>query len=182
MKPKKRSIRLKPKKIIIIAGPNGAGKTTFAETFLRREAGCPHFINADTIAKKLSPLKPEAAAIQAGRIMLTEIFSRVERGKNFAIETTLAGLSYAQHIRTWQRLGYEVKLIFLSLPSADVAIERVKARVISGGHNIPEPVIRRRFNAGLGNFHKIYRTIVNSWILYDNLGETPTLIAAGDNR
>ena len=81
----------------------------------------------------------------------------------------------------WQRLGYEVKLIFLRLPSADVAIERVKARVISGGHNIPEPVIRRRFDAGLGNFHKIYRTIVNSWILYDNLGETPTLIAAGSS-
>jgi predicted ABC-type ATPase len=173
--------RRREKKIILIAGPNGAGKTTFAESFLDQEAKCPFFLNADLIAKKLSPKHPEAVAIEAGRMLLSEIAQRVAREESFAIETTLSGLSYARQILKWRKMGYKVKLVFLSLPSADVAVERVRARVIMGGHSIPEAVIRRRFDKGMKNFHSIYRKIVNSWILYDNEGEFPRVIAEGDN-
>lgn len=133
----------KPRKIVIIAGPNGAGKTTFAQEFLPREAGCPDFINADLIAKGLSPFAPEKAAIQAGKLMLREIDRRVAARESFAFETTLSGLNYARHIPRWRKAGYHVKLIFLGLPTAEIAIARVRARVIQGGHDIPEAVIRR---------------------------------------
>lgn len=96
------------RRIIIIAGPNGAGKTTFAREFLPQEAHCPDFINADLIAAGLSPFSPEAAARRAGRLMLEEMVSRVERGRGFALETTLSGLSYARHIREWRKRGYHV--------------------------------------------------------------------------
>ncbi|HZL36817.1 MAG TPA: zeta toxin family protein [Tepidisphaeraceae bacterium] len=167
------------KKIVIIAGPNGAGKTTFAREFLPREAGCSDFINADLIARGLSPFAPDKAAIQAGRIMLAQIALKVSRGESFAFETTLSGLNYSRHIPHWRKAGYRVKLIFLGLPSADLALARVKARVAQGGHDIPEAVVRRRFDAGLRNFTSVYRDLADSWVLYDNWGPAPTLIAAG---
>ena len=168
------------KKIVIIAGPNGAGKTTFAREFLPREAGCPDFINVDLIAAGLSPFDPDRAALRAGRIMLEEIKQRVRAGESFAFETTLSGHNYARAIPRWQEAGYHVKLIFLSLPTADVAIARVAARVAQGGHNVPEEVIRRRFDAGLRNFTDIYRDMADSWILYDNSGPTHRPIVAGE--
>ena len=167
-------------KIVIIAGPNGAGKTTFAKEYLPNEAGCPDFVNADLIAAGLSPFRPEVAAVHAGRLMLQEIKSRVRQRKSFAFETTLSGHSYAQKIPQWQTLGYHVKLIFLNLPSADMAIARVTARVAQGGHNVPEAVIRRRFSAGLSNFDKIYKKTVDAWILYDNSGSVPVLLDWGE--
>lgn len=112
------------KKIIIIAGPNGAGKTTFARSFLPQEAQCPRFINADLIAAGLSPFAPEVAAIQAGRLMLTEIAACAKRGESFAFETTLSGLSYLRHIRQWRSAGYHVSLFFLSLPSLIMQVRR----------------------------------------------------------
>ncbi|HEY7090104.1 MAG TPA: zeta toxin family protein [Tepidisphaeraceae bacterium] len=172
----------KKKRIVIIAGPNGAGKTTFAREFLPREAGFLEFINADLIAQGLSPFAPEAAAIQAGRIMLQQIREKIRRGRSFAFETTLAGLNYAIHIPQWRRAGYHVTLIFLSLPSADAAVARVMMRVAQGGHKVAEVVIRRRFEAGLRNFETIYRRLVNSWIIYDNIGPTPRRLESGDNR
>ena len=111
---------------IIIAGPNGAGKTTFAREFLPVEARCPAFVNADLIAAGLSPFAPEAAALKAGRIMLAEIDDHVTHRRSFALETTLSGRIYATKIRHWRNLGYRVILIFLQLPSADMAIERVR--------------------------------------------------------
>lgn len=135
-------------RIIIIAGPNGAGKTTFAREFLPVEAGCGAFINADLIAAGLSPFAPERAAIQAGRLMLATMAQHVRRGESFAFETTLAGLGYARQIPVWRQSGYVVKLFFLSLPSAEMAIERVAQRVRSGGHDIPSSTIRRRWHAG----------------------------------
>jgi len=170
------------KKIVIIAGPNGAGKTTFAREFLPREADCPDFINVDLIAAGLSPFDPDRAAIRAGRLVLEEIKRRVSEGKSFAFETTLSGRSYSFLIPRWRSGGYHVKLIFLNLPSADLAIARVAARVAQGGHDIPESVIRRRFDSGLFNFHNVYRALVGSWVLYDNSGAAPRQIAAGDNR
>ena len=123
------------KKIVIIAGPNGAGKTTFAREYLPREAGCPDFINVDLIAAGLSPFDPDRAALQAGRFMLREIKRRAHAGESFAFETTLAGHNYTRLIPCWRASGYHVKLIFLSLPTADLAVRRVSARVAQGGHN-----------------------------------------------
>lgn len=168
------------KKIIMIAGPNGAGKTTFARSFLPVEAQCLRFINADLIAAGLSPFAPEAAAVKAGRLMLEEIEQAVAQGGSFALETTLSGLGYLRHVRAWQQAGYHVSLFFLSLPSADMAVARVAARVQQGGHNIPEAVIRRRFLAGRTNFDQHYRQQVDTWMLYDNSNIPPTLLDWGE--
>ena len=170
-----------PRRIIIIAGPNGAGKTTFAREFLPQEAHCPDFINADLIAAGLSPFNPEAAALRAGRLMLEEITSRVAQGRGFAFETTLSGRAYALQIPAWRQRGYRVKLISLSLPSAEMAVARVSARVAQGGHSIPDAVVRRRFDAGLRNFHSLYMRRVSAWVLSDNSGTAPTLIEGEDN-
>ena len=144
-------------KIVIIAGPNGAGKTTFARAFLPEEAQCRRFINADLIAAGLSPFAPEAAAVKAGRLMLQEIAACALRHESFAFQTTLAGRAYLRHIEDWPRAGYPVSLFFLSLPNVELAVARVAERVRQGGHEIPEPVIRRRFSAGLRNFERHYR-------------------------
>lgn len=168
------------KKIIIMAGPNGAGKTTFARAFLPAEAQLPRFINADLIAAGLSPFAPEAVAVKAGRLMLEEIADAVRRGESFALETTLSGLSYLRHIRQWQALGYEVSLFFLGLPEVELAIARVAERVRQGGHNIPEPVIRRRFLAGRRNFEQHFREAVDGWSLYGNAGGQPVLLDWGE--
>jgi predicted ABC-type ATPase len=170
-----------PRRIIIIAGPNGAGKTTFAREFLPQEAHCPDFINADLIAAGLSPFNPEAAALRAGRVMLEEIASRVAQRRGFAFETTLSGRAYARQIPAWRAQGYHVKLVCLSLHSAEMAVARVSARVAQGGHSIPDEVIRRRFDTGLRNFHGLYKRLVNAWVLYDNSGTTPTHLAGEDN-
>ena len=170
----KRELNLK--KIIIIAGPNGAGKTTFARDFLPAEAQTLRFINADLIAAGLAPFNPETASFKAGRLMLEEIDECVDAGHSFAFETTLSGLAYLKKIAVWQHLGYQVKLWFLSLPNEDIAVSRVARRVLQGGHNIPEDVIRRRFKAGLENFHERYSKVVNSWAFYDSSGLEPKLI------
>ena len=149
------------KKIIIIARPNGAGKTTFARDFLPAEAQTLRFINADLIAAGLAPFNPESASYKAGRLMLEEIDQCVNAGYSFAFETTLSGLVYLKKIAAWQASGYEVKLWFLSLPNDDIAVSRVAYRVLQGGHNIPENVIRRRFKAGLENFHERYSKLVD---------------------
>ena len=164
------------KKIIIIAGPNGAGKTTFARSFLPEEAQCPRFINADLIAAGLSPFAPERAAIQAGRLMLKVIAQHVARRESFAFETTLSGRSYARQIPQWRQLGYHVELFFLSLPSADVAVQRVAERVRQGGHDIPETTIRRRFVSGRRLFSDVYQPLVDKWVLYDNAGDEPVMM------
>ena len=171
----------KRRRIIIIAGPNGAGKTTFAREYLQKEADCPDFINADLIAAGLSPFDPDSAALRAGRIMLSEIQRRVRKGDSFAFETTLSGHLYARLIPEWRIAGYRVRLVFLSLPTADMAIARVASRVAQGGHNIPRAVVRRRFDAGLRNFEEVYLNLVDRWEWYDNSDTTPRLLSAGGN-
>ncbi len=170
------------KRIIIIAGPNGAGKTTFATEFLPREAACPRFINADLIAAGLSPFDPDSAAIQAGRLVLSEMRRCSMSGESFAVETTLSGRQYARLIPGWQRAGYQVELIFLKLRSSRLAMARVRARVIQGGHSIPSATIRRRFKLGWDNFERVYRPLVNRWELYDNSGVAPVLLERGEKR
>ena len=176
------SFNLPPDKVIlIIAGPNGAGKTTFAREYLLNVADFTTFVNADLIAAGLNPLQPEQEAIAAGRMMLEMIRRYVNQGRSFAFETTLSGRTYASMIPRWQEQGYRVDLVFLGLPSPEIAIERVKQRVQDGGHDIPEDVIRRRFEAGRCNFDDIYRPLVNQWSLYDNSGNSPMLLIEGGN-
>jgi predicted ABC-type ATPase len=171
---------MKGKNVIIIAGPNGAGKTTFAREFLPHEAACPTFINADLIAQGLSPFRPEAAAVRAGRIMLELIADCVRRRESFAFETTLSGRGYARMIPAWKRAGYRLAIFFLELPSVELAIGRVADRVAQGGHDIPEAVIRRRFITGRRNFLNLYKPLADAWRHYDNAGDKPVLIASSD--
>lgn len=171
-----------PPKILIIAGPNGAGKTTFAREFLPHEADCSDFINADLIAAGLSPFRPETAAFRAGRLMLEELHEKVRQRKSFAFETTLSGRTYVKMLQECRNSGYYISLAFLSLPTADMAVARVAARVAQGGHNVPEKDIRRRFEAGLNNFHQVYKQIADAWTLYDSSGTIPLVIERGERR
>ena len=167
------------RRILIIAGPNGAGKTTFATEFLPNEADCPIFVNADLIAAGLSPFRADLVGFRAGRLMLKQIHEHARRGDSFAFETPLSGLGYARWSPRWQTQGYRVKLFFLRLPTPETAIARVAQRVSEGGHDVPEPVIRRRFHAGWRNFEDVYRGLVNEWAEYDNSGGVPELLAEG---
>ena len=169
------------KRILIIAGPNGAGKTTFATEYLPNEANCPTFINADLIAAGLSPFRPHLAAVGAGRLMLNMMRDYVKRGESFAFETTLSGRGYARSIPLWQEQGYRVELFFLRLRTPEIAVARVKQRVLEGGHDVPETVIRRRFHAGWHNFQTIYRDLVDDWEIYDNSADAFVLLGKRDS-
>jgi len=165
-------------KIFIIAGPNGAGKTTFARFFLKNYPEVTHYLNADVLAAGIVPLQPELAAVEAGRIFLQQIKNLTRQRVSFAFETTLSSQNYIRHITAWTAIGYAVELVFLQLPSADLAIQRVRQRVRQGGHNIPDAVIRRRFDRGQLNLNE-YKRVVTAWSLYDNSASPPTLIASG---
>jgi predicted ABC-type ATPase len=163
----------------MVAGPNGAGKTTFAREYLPREADCPTFINVDLIAAGLSPFKPERASLQASRLMIRKMESFFRLGESFAIETTLAARGYVRRIPLWQSSGYAVKLVYLWLPSVEMALERVAQRVAQGGHNVPDQVVRRRFEVGWRNFNAVYKGLVDVWRLFDNSGLEPVPLDEG---
>lgn len=170
--------------VIIIAGPNGAGKTTTAPALLRDVLDVPFFVNADVIAQGLSGFSPESAALQAGRIMLERIKFLAAEGADFAFETTLAARNYAAWIRSLQETQrYSLHVVFLWLPSPEMAIARVRSRVSRGGHGIPEEVVRRRYDAGLRNFFTLYMPLTASWRFYDNSRKTgPRLLARGSGE
>ena len=163
--------------LYIIAGPNGVGKTTFAREFLPHFADCKNFVNADLIAQGVAPFSPEAAAFRAGRMMLNEIRSFSKKRESFAFETTLSGKSYLSLIRGLSRKGYTVHLFFLCVDNVDVALSRIEQRVLKGGHDVPELVVRRRFHRSIGNFFRKYQTIVDSGHLVDNTASMPVTIA-----
>ena len=163
--------------LYIIAGPNGAGKTTASFNLLPDVLHCHHFVNADEIARGLSPFAPDTVAIQAGRIMLQRIEELLPQKEDFAIETTLATRSYVQLVRRAQALGYRVHLIFFYLESEEQAIQRVAQRVINGGHTIQEEDIRRRFHRGIYNLINLYLPICDSVLVYNNV-RTPAQIVA----
>ncbi len=167
------------KKLYIIAGPNGAGKTTASFTILPEIFNCKEFVNADEIARGISPFNPENVAFQSGRIMLLRINELLEEKKSFAFETTLATKSFIKFIEKAKNKGFEVILLFLQLSSENLAIERVKTRVKEGGHNIPKSIIKRRFKNGLHNFFKLYISKVDKWFLVDNSEESFIFIANG---
>jgi predicted ABC-type ATPase len=156
-----------PPRCYIIAGPNGAGKTTFALKFLPQTAGCERFVNADEIAKGLSPLNPHAALIQATRIFLDTIEQAIEARESFAFETTLSGKTYLNRIRQWRHLGWEVILIYLYVRSPQLSEDRVKERVQQGGHDIPREDINRRFPRSLANLLE-YAKVCNRVLCLDN--------------
>ncbi|MBD5237073.1 MAG: AAA family ATPase [Bacteroidales bacterium] len=158
--------------LYIIAGCNGAGKTTASYSVLPELLQCREFVNADEIAKGLSPFNPESVAIEAGKLMLHRIDQLLNQNKTFAIETTLATRSYASLIKRAHENGYQVILLFFWLPTPEMAIERVAKRVSEGGHNIPTETIRRRYWLGLQNFFNIFAPIVDSWMFFENEDKT----------
>ena len=164
--------------LYIIAGPNGAGKTTFARTFLPLFADCPRFVNADLIAAGLSPFAPERVALRAGRLMLEEIRRLGAEKHSFSFETTLSGRGYLSMLRGLRQTGYSIHLFFLWVEDVKLALARIAGRVEKGGHNVPEPVVRRRFDRGLLNLVQLYRPMLDSWAVFDNSTEMPRLIVS----
>lgn len=167
------------KNLYIISGCNGAGKTTASYTVLPEILHCKEFVNADEIARGLSPFNPEDVAIEAGRLMLQRIEALLERGETFSIETTLATKSYINLVRRAQSKGYSVKVLFFWLNSPELAIQRVAERVAKGGHNIPEHVIKRRYVAGISNLFHLFMKEVDYWDIYDNSEYPRKQIACG---
>ena len=165
------------KQLYIIAGCNGAGKTTASYTILPEVLDCKEFVNADEIAKGLSPFQPENVAMQAGRIMLARMDELLQKGETFAFETTLATKSYKQKIEWAQANGYEVTLLFFWLDSPNIAKERVAQRVAEGGHNIPLETIQRRYYNGIANLFTIYIDMVDICYIFDNSEGERTPIA-----
>jgi predicted ABC-type ATPase len=154
--------------LIVLAGPNGAGKTTVSAELLRGALGVHEFVNADTIARGLSEFKPEGVAIEAGRVLLRRLHHLTAQRLDVAFETTLASRSFAPWIRGLKASGYDFHLFFISLPTPEIAIERVRSRAQRGGHSVPDDTIRRRFAAGLRNFFELYRPLAATWRFYDN--------------
>ena len=165
------------KQLYIIAGCNGAGKTTASFTILPEVLHCKEFINADEIAKGLSPFQPESVAMQAGRIMLARMDELLQKGETFAFETTLATKSYKQKIEWAQANGYEVTLLFFWLDSPNMAKKRVAQRVAEGGHSIPSQTIERRYHNGIVNLFAIYIDMVDICYIFDNSEGRKELIA-----
>src|SRR5680860_4637 len=156
------------KNLYIIAGCNGAGKTTASFTILPEFLNCKEFVNADEIARGLSPFQPESVAFEAGRIMLTRINELIMNGKSFAFEKNLASKSYKSKILAARQKDYRISLLFFWLRTMDLAVERVKSRVEEGGHKIPGNVIKRRFKRGIVNLFEIFIPIVDDIMIFDN--------------
>ena len=167
------------KNVYIIAGSNGAGKTTFAKKFLPDYAKCLNFVNADLIAQGLSPFSPRLAAMKAGRLVLEQIHSLAEKNIDFAFETTLAGKSYVSFLNKPKKKGYSIHLFFLWIPNVELALARIKERVVDGGHDVPAEDVHRRFHRGIYNLFRLYKPILDSWMLFNNSGTAPSLIAEG---
>lgn len=166
--------------LYIIAGPNGAGKTTFVRDFLRFDFALFDFLNADEMARGLSPLAPERAQLEAGRLMLERVRRFIREGRDFGMETTLSGRTYRNIFREARDRGYSIHLDFLLLPDVEDSKRRVADRVLAGGHNVPETDLRRRFRLGLQNLFELYRPLLNSWAVYDNSEQSPRKLAQGD--
>lgn len=168
----------KAPQVIVLAGPNGAGKSTAAPTLIGETLGITEFVNADVIAQGLSAFGRDAVAIDAGRIMLQRLDELAQARADFAFETTLASRSFAPRIRSLIRNGYRFRLVFLWLPSPELAILRVRGRVLDGGHDVPEATVRRRYGAGIANFFELYRPLAEAWSMYNAAVRPMSLIAA----
>jgi predicted ABC-type ATPase len=174
--------REKSPRCIIIAGPNGAGKTTFAREFLPKDAGVVHFVNMDLLAAGLSPLKPELAALKAGKLFLQELDRLAGSRLDFAFESTLSGLAYRSRLKRWKAAGYQIGIVFLRLASPQLALRRVAARVKQGGHHVGRVEVLRRFDRSWENFQVIYKPLADEWKVYDNSGDNPRLLQFKDEK
>lgn len=170
------------KEVILIGGPNGAGKTTAAKWLLPRTLGIREFVNGDEIARGLSPFNPDGSAVAAGRLVLARIRALILKGESFAFETTCAGRGHAQLLKKCRHAGYRVTVIFLWLPSVEMAQARVAQRVREGGHNVAAPVVGRRFRAGLRNLRILYLPLAHIAMIRDNSSDGSTLIAERPER
>lgn len=166
--------------IYVIAGCNGAGKTTFAREFLPKEVKCLRFLNADEIARGLSPFNPSASAVQAGRILLSEIQHCLANHEKFALESTLSGTTYIRILQSAKERGFRIHLHYLWLPSPAVAIARVRERVKKGGHHVPSADLRRRFSRSLTNLVESYAALADQWAIWDNQTSPPRLMAESE--
>jgi predicted ABC-type ATPase len=160
----------------IVAGPNGAGKTTFAAVYLPNEAECFHFINADLIAAGISPLRPEDAGLEAGRILLEKMDRFISEGVSFGFESTLSGHAYARRVSAMKKVGYRIVIFYLKIASPILAVARVKERVKEGGHHVPEKDVLRRFDKSWSNFCEIYRPLADKWIVFENSSGIPIIL------
>lgn len=167
------------KTLFIISGCNGAGKTTASMSILPEVLNCHQFVNADEIARGLSPFDPESVSVAAGRLMLDRVNQLLEGDDNFAVETTLSARTYTRLVTTAQANGFKVHLIFFWLKSPETAILRVAQRVNEGGHNVPQNVVIRRYYVGLNNLFNRFMSIVDMWMLYDNSDMSKVCIATG---
>jgi predicted ABC-type ATPase len=168
--------------IYVIAGCNGAGKTTFAREFLPTEVKCLRFLNADEIARGLSPFNPSRSAVQAARLLLTQIEDSLRRRETFALESTLSGKTYIQMFRRARQLGYEIELHYLWLSSPAQAIARVRQRVQQGGHHVPAADIRRRFKRSLVHLLDDYLPLADRWGIWDSRGLPAKRLAISDTH
>lgn len=167
----------------MLGGPNGAGKSTAAPSLLRGALRVDEFVNADTLAQGLSAFRPEAAAIEAGRVVLRRFDQLVTTGVSFACESTLSSVTLVGKLLRWKAAGYTIHVVYLWLPSVEMAVARVRLRVAAGGHAVPDSVIRRRFERGRANFFERYLGLADRWRLYDASPDTgPLLIATGEGR
>jgi len=165
--------------MIVVGGPNGSGKTTFVTRMLEMQQ--IEYLGADAIAAEISPKKPEAVAVEAGREFLRRLRDRIENRVSIVVESTLAGKSLVKYIEAAASNGFETALNFVFLDTVDANVVRVTHRVRRGGHNVPEVDIRRRYRRSLRNFWEIYRYAVDTWILYDNSGEIYLEVACGND-
>lgn len=170
------------KNLYIIAGCNGAGKTTASYTILPEILECKEFVNADEIARGLSPFNPNSTSIEAGKLMLKRIRELLGRDESFAIETTLATRSYINLVRQAQSMGYMVTLLFFWLRTPELALQRVAERVRNGGHDIPVSTTRRRYVSGISNLFNLYSPEVDYWMLYDNSATPRIAVARGGKQ
>lgn len=167
--------------LYLFAGSNGAGKTTFARAYLRQLDPIPRFLNADEIARGLSPLDPQKLAVKAGKLLLREIQDCLKSGTSFGLESTLSGTTHAKLLQRARTLGYQIEIHYLWIPSPELAIRRIAQRVKMGGHSIPESDVRRRFNRSRRNFTAVYAPLADLWTVWDNRPEPPRLLLTSES-
>lgn len=153
--------------VVVLGGPNGAGKTTLSST-LKRVFDVEHFVNADVIASGLGGNDSERRALRAGRLMLEELDKLAAQREDFIFESTLSSRTFAPWLRKLADSGYQVHIAYVWIRSAELSMERVRARVARGGHSIPDDVIRRRYARSCANLVNLYMPLATSWRIFDN--------------
>lgn len=161
---------MKKPKLIVFAGANGSGKTTLAR-FLLPKINIVEFVNADEIARGLSPFNAAGQAVMAGRLVSKRIDDLIVKGESFSIETTLSGMAQYRKLERAKAVGYEIEMIFVFCADINLNIRRVKFRVEQGGHGVPVSDIRRRYWRGLKNYICFYHVICDEVRIYDTTGE-----------